>query len=355
MSLKVVLLPGDGIGPEVTAAAAKVLRAVCGVEGISLELAEHEFGGAGIDACGAPLPAETLAACLDADAIFLGAVGGPKWDGEAVRPEAGLLQLRQELEVFANLRPVKLMDGLAEMSPLRTDRVDGTDILIVRELTGGLYFGDRVEGTESASDAMTYTAPEVERVARVAFEAAKGRSGRLASVDKANVLATSRLWRATVNEVHKDYPDVTLEHVLVDAMAMHLIQHPSRFDVMVTENLFGDILSDEASVIAGSIGLLGSASLGVGTRGLYEPIHGSAPDIAGQGKANPVGAILSIAMLLRHSAKAEAAAQRIERAVQMVTRRGHRTADIGGSATTWTLAEAIAEEVETADAVFFAC
>ncbi|MEM9422423.1 MAG: 3-isopropylmalate dehydrogenase, partial [Pseudomonadota bacterium] len=345
MSLNVVLLPGDGIGPEVTDAAAKILRAVCTLEGIDLEVTEHAFGGAGIDDAGDPLPAETLSACLASDGIFLGAVGGPKWDGEAVRPEAGLLRLRQELAVYANLRPVKLMDCLSEKSPLRADRVEGTDILIVRELTGGLYFGAREEGEDTANDSLTYSAAEVERVARIAFEAAKGRRGRVASVDKANVLATSRLWRAAVNRVHKDYPEVELEHVLVDAMAMHLIQNPSRFDVVVTENLFGDILSDEASVIAGSIGLLGSASLGDGTRGLYEPIHGSAPDIAGEGKANPVGAILSMAMLLRHSAGQEMAAQRIERAVEAVTRRGVRTADVGGDATTWVVAEAIAEEV----------
>lgn len=355
MTLRIAILPGDGIGPEVSACAVSVLRAACDVEDIRLETTEHEFGGAAIDAFGEPLPDETLAACEAADAIFLGAVGGPKWDGESVRPEAGLLALRKALNVYANLRPMRPMDCLAAFSPLRPERLAGTDMLIVRELTGGLYFGDRTEGRDAATDAMTYTAPEVERVARIAFEAAQGRSKRLASVDKANVLATSRMWRGVVNEMHKDYPDVELTHVLVDAMAMHLIQQPSSFDVIVTENLFGDILSDETSVISGSIGLLGSASLGDGTRGLYEPIHGSAPDIAGQGKANPLGAILSMAMMLRHSAGAEAAAKRIERAVEVVTRRGIRTGDIGGTAATWTVGDAVAEEVRTADAMFFTC
>ncbi|MEM9988682.1 MAG: 3-isopropylmalate dehydrogenase [Pseudomonadota bacterium] len=348
MSFDIALLPGDGIGPEVTKAAVTVLTAVCEQEDIDIKTAEYDFGGAGIDACGEPLPQDTLQACLAADAVFLGAIGGPKWDGGAKRPEAGLLALRKELNVFANLRPLQLFENLADMSPLRADRVAGTNILIVRELTGGLYFGTREEGTRAASDAMTYTEEEVARVARIAFEAAQGRRGKLASVDKANVLATSRLWRHVVTEMHKDYPDVELEHVLVDAMAMHLIQNPSRFDVVVTENLFGDILSDEASVIAGSIGLLGSASLGEGPRGLYEPIHGSAPDIAGQGKANPVGAILSVAMLLRHSLHAETAARRVEQAVEVITSKGVRTGDIGGTATTQEVADAVAKEVGAA-------
>lgn len=355
MSLKVAILPGDGIGPEVTSVAVRVLREACGIEDIALSVSEHEFGGAGIDAFGEPLPPETRDACLAADAVFLGAVGGPKWDGEAVRPEAGLLALRKAMGVYANLRPMRPLDCLAGFSPLRPERVAGVDLLIVRELTGGLYFGDRSEGDVTASDAMTYSAEEVERVVRIAFEAAKARSGSLTSVDKANVLATSRLWRSVVDRVHQEYKDVTLRHVLVDAMAMHLIQQPSAFDVIVTENLFGDILSDEVSVISGSIGLLGSASLGDGTRGLYEPIHGSAPDIAGQGKANPVGAILSMAMLLRHSAGAEAAAARIERAVELVTRRGLRTGDIGGTASTWVVGDAVAKEIATADAMFFTC
>lgn len=355
MMLRVTILPGDGIGPEVTDAAVKVLREACRIEDIDLQLTEHEFGGAAIDAEGEPLPDATLAACLDSDAVFLGAVGGPKWDGEEVRPEAGLLALRQQMGVFANLRPVRAMDCLSDMSPLRPERIAETDILIVRELTGGLYFGERQEGRELASDSLTYRREEIDRVARHAFEAARQRDGRVTSVDKANVLATSRLWRQVLKDVHADYQDVKLDHVLVDAMAMHLIQKPSSFDVIVTENLFGDILSDEASVMTGSIGMLASASLGEGQQGLYEPIHGSAPDIAGQGKANPVGAILSMAMLLRHSAGAEAAALRIEQAVEIITRKGIRTSDIGGTASTWVVADAIAEEVATANSMFFVC
>ncbi|WOI53108.1 3-isopropylmalate dehydrogenase [Parvularcula sp. LCG005] len=348
MSLNVVLLPGDGIGPEVTEAAVKVLEAACAAEGIALHTESHDFGGIAIDRHGDPLPAGTLDACLSADAIFLGAVGGPKWDMTPIRPEQGLLRIRKELNVFANLRPLKLLDCLAEMSPLKSDRVRGTDILIVRELTGGLYFGDREEGLERATDSLVYTDAEVERVTRIAFEAAKGRSGRLTSVDKANVLASSRLWRSTVNRIAKDYPEVAVDHVLVDAMAMHLIQRPSRFDVVVTENLFGDILSDEASVIAGSIGLLGSASLGEGTRGLYEPIHGSAPDIAGKGKANPIGAIMSMAMLLRFSAGAPDAADRIEAAAEAVIRDHVRTSDLGGTSSTQQVADAVVEKLMAA-------
>ncbi len=345
MSHRIVFLPGDGIGPEVSVAAQQVLDAVAAKHGLTLSIESHDFGGAAIDAAGEPLPAKTLDACLSADAIFLGAVGGPKWDKGGPRPEAGLLGLRKELNVFANLRPLKVIPSLAAMSPLKAERVSGTDILIVRELTGGLYFGEREEGDARASDSLVYTDTEVERVARIAFEAAKGRRGKVTSVDKANVLATSRLWRKTVERVAQDYPDVALEHVLVDAMAMHLIQKPSHFDVIVTENLFGDILSDEASVVGASIGLLGSASLGEGTRGLYEPIHGSAPDIAGQGKANPVGAILSIAMLLRHSLGAEDAAQDIEAAVEKTIAAGVCTADLGGPASTSKVAAAIAEAV----------
>ncbi|MGV6819670.1 MAG: 3-isopropylmalate dehydrogenase [Parvularcula sp.] len=355
MTFEVAVLPGDGVGPEVTAEAMKVVRAAAIAEDIALRVRELDFGGAAIDSHGEPLPAETLDACLKSDAVFLGAIGGPKWDHAEVRPEVGLLALRRELGVFANFRPVQAMDCLSSFSPLQPDRVQGCDILIVRELTGGLYFGERTEGTKAAQDRLDYSAEEIERVGRVAFEAARKRRSHVTSVDKANVLATSRLWRAVMTRLAKEYPDVKLDHVLVDAMAMHLIQKPTAFDVVVTENLFGDILSDETSVLSGSIGLLGSASVGDSHRGLYEPIHGSAPDIAGQGAANPVGAILSVAMMLRHSAGSESAAQRIERAVEVVTRRGIRTKDIGGNASCWRVGDAIAQEVETGNAVFFAC
>jgi len=331
MTSKIVLLPGDGVGPEVTAATLSVLRAVQGVFGLDLTFEEKIFGGAAIDEVGDPLPDDTLQACLNADAIFLGAIGGPKWDGALVRPEPGLLRLRKELGVFANLRPLKVLSGLESFSPLKAELVKGADIMIVRELTGGVYFGEREEGTETASDVCTYSREEVERVARVAFEAARGRDKRLTSVDKANVLATSRLWRNAVTELQtRDYPDVLLHHQLVDSMAMKLITGPTEFDVVLTENMFGDILSDEASVIAGSIGLSPSASLGASGPGLYEPIHGSAPDIAGQDKANPIGAILSAAMMLRYSLNLETPANAIESAVEKALRDGLRTADLGG-------------------------
>lgn len=306
------------------------------------------FGGAAIDQAGDPFPAETKDACSKADAVFLGAVGGPKWDGGSVRPEKGLLDLRKALGVFANLRPIRIEAGMEERSPLRADRIRGADMLIVRELTGGIYFGDKQEGTDYASDLCTYSREEVERVARIAFEAARGRRGKVASVDKANVMATSRLWRAVVNELHQsDYSDVELEHVLIDAMAMKLIQAPNAYDVVLTENMFGDILSDEASVLSGSIGLAPSASLGApGSAGLYEPIHGSAPDIAGEDKANPVGAIMSAAMMFRHSFGQEDAAQKIERAVSAAIANGDGTGDIGGSDGTQSFAEKICGLIE---------
>lgn len=331
MSFHIVFLAGDGVGPEVARAARLVLERAAAAFSLSLDIEEFDFGGAAIDRHGEPLPPATLAACEAADAIFLGAVGGPKWDKGGPRPEAGLLGLRKALGLYANLRPIRVLPGMEKHSPLTPERARDTDILIVRELTGGLYFGERREGKDSASDSCVYTRAEVTRVARVAFEAARRRRGKVTSVDKANVLATSRLWRAAVIDLHAaDYPDVALDHVLVDAMAMKLIQRPSAFDVVLTENLFGDILSDEASVIAGSIGLAPSASLGEGTRGLYEPIHGSAPDIAGMDKANPVGAILSAAMMLRLSFDHEAAARAIETAVEAAISRGGGTPDIGG-------------------------
>ncbi|WJY18210.1 3-isopropylmalate dehydrogenase [Alteriqipengyuania flavescens] len=345
MSAKIVLLPGDGIGPEVTAAVEAVLAATATRHDLQIETEAHDFGGIAIDKNGTPLPDATLEACMAADAIFLGAVGGPSWEGGDVRPEQGLLGLRKALGVFANLRPISLFEGMEHLSPLRPERAAGTDMLIVRELTGGLYFGDKTEGTETASDQCAYSREEVERVARIAFDAARQRRGRVTSVDKANVLASSRLWRAVVVDVAKDYPDIALDHVLVDAMAMKLIERPAQFDVVLTENLFGDILSDEASVISGSIGLAPSASIGSGHGGLYEPIHGSAPDIAGQGKANPVGAILSLAMLLRHALAEEDAARTVEEAVRGALGAGVGTADLGGTATTQTVTDAVCERI----------
>ena len=331
MTFRIAYLPGDGVGPEVSAAARRVMTRAGEIFSIPLKFDEFDFGGVAIDRHGDPLPPATLTGCLDADAVFLGAVGGPKWEKCGPRPETGLLALRTHLGVYANLRPIRVMPGMEKLSPLTPGRAQGADILIIRELTGGLYFGEKREGTERASDACVYTREEVVRVARVAFEAARARRGKVASVDKANVLATSRLWRAAVVALREtEYRDVELEHVLVDAMAMKIIQSPSAFDVVLTENLFGDILSDEASVIAGSIGLAPSASLGEGTRGLFEPIHGSAPDIAGEDKANPTGAILSGAMLMRFSLNEEAAARAIERAVEETIAAGYGTADIGG-------------------------
>lgn len=348
MSRTILLLPGDGIGPDVTEAAQACLEAAAQAEGLALAFDEAVFGGAAIDAVGVPLPEATLQKARAADAIFLGAVGGPAWDHAPERPEKGLLGLRQALGLYANLRPVKVFEGLEDLSPLKSDRVSGADVLIVRELTGGLYFGDKREGDTEAFDGCAYAAAEVERIARTAFEAARSRKKRVTSVDKANVLATSRLWRRTVERVAADYPDVTLDHLYVDAAAMALVTHPSRFDVIVTENLFGDILSDEAAVIAGSIGLLGSASLGASGPGVFEPIHGSAPDIAGTGKANPGGAIASAALLMRHGLNAPAAADRIEAALAGVLADGARTADLGGTASGRNVAEAVVEHIRSA-------
>lgn len=339
MSFRVTVLPGDGIGPEVAAAAVEVMTAAARLENFEIAFEHRDFGGAAIDSSGDPFPDDTLKSCQGADAVLLGAVGGPTYDEAArkgvPRPESGLLALREKLGLFANLRPSRLFRGVEAASPLRSEIVEGLDVLVVRELTGGVYFGERTEGRENALDTMPYSRDEVERVVRVAFEAARLRKSRLTSVDKANVLATSRLWRATVDDLASEYSDVSVEHVLVDAMAMHLVTHPARFDVVVTENLFGDILSDELSAIAGSIGLAASASLGAsGTPAVYEPIHGSAPDIAGLGIANPIGSILSGAMLFRQSGMSETGADRIEAAVAAALDDGLRTRDIGGSATT---------------------
>jgi 3-isopropylmalate dehydrogenase len=331
MSVEIAYLPGDGVGPEVSDVARRVMLKAAGLFGLSLDFREFDFGGVAIDRHGDPFPAATRKGCLEAHAVLLGAVGGPKWEKGGPRPEAGLLALRKALGVYANLRPTRVLPGKESLSPLKPDRAAGVDLLIVRELTGGLYFGERVETPAYASDNCVYSREEIERIARIAFEAARGRRKKVTSVDKANILATGRLWRKTVSEMQaRDYPDVALEHVLVDAMAMKLIQQPAAFDVILTENMFGDILSDEASVIAGSIGLAPSASIGDGAAGLYEPIHGTAPDIAGEDKANPAGAILSGAMLFRHSLNHEAAAQAIEGAVEAAINAGRGTGDIGG-------------------------
>ena len=332
MKLKIAVLAGDGIGPEVTAEATGILRAVAELGGHEFTFTPALIGGVAITEAGTPLPQETLDISLDSDAVLLGAVGDNKFAALSPdkRPEAGLLQIRQALGGFANLRPSIAYNELSGNSPLRPEVTDGANILFVRELLGGLYFGaprwwDRDSG--EAVNTMRYTKPEVVRVARVAFELAAKRRKKVTSVDKANVLEVSQLWRATVTEVAKDYPGVTLEHQLVDSMAMHLMNTPRNFDVVLTENLFGDILSDEAAVITGSLGMLPSATIG-GAVNLYEPVHGSAPDIAGTGKANPLGAILTAAMVLRHSAHLEAEAAAIEQAVQDVLAAGHRTADL---------------------------
>lgn len=341
---KVVFLPGDYIGPEVAAEAAAVLRAAASRFGLDVTMEEARIGGSAYDATGSPLPEETLAQCKAADAVFLGAVGGPKWDSvpREKRPESGLLALRKGLGVFANLRPVAVFPELAAFSCLRPDIVaEGVDLLVVRELTGDIYFGEpRGEGVRDglryAYDTMVYDESEIRRIAHVGFKTARTRRGKVCSVDKANVLAVSRLWRSLVEEVHKDYPDVALEHMYVDNAAMQMVARPSHFDVILTGNLFGDILSDQAAAVAGSLGMLSSASLGAGNPGLYEPAHGSAPDIAGKDKANPLASVLSVAHMLRMSLNAPEAADAVERAVRAVIREGWRTADLvpaGGGVT----------------------
>lgn len=334
-SYKVTLLRGDGIGPEIVAEALKVLDAAGEKFGFSIEYQDALMGGCAIDATGVPLPDETIAACKAADAVLLGAVGGYKWDTLPgnLRPEAGLLGIRAALGLFANLRPAKIYGPLKGACPLREDIVgDSMDIMVVRELTGGIYFGKRgretVNGVEAAFDTEYYTTTEVERIARVAFETARKRNRKVHNIDKANVLESSRLWRETVLRVAKDYPDVELQHLYIDNAAMQLVRNPKQFDVIVASNIFGDILSDEASQVAGSIGMLASASLGEGKRGLFEPIHGSAPDIAGKGIANPLATILSAGMMLRYSLDEPAAADAIEAAVEKVLESGLRTPDI---------------------------
>src|SRR5512137_957927 len=328
MKARIAVLGGDGIGPEVTAEAVRVLQAVADRFGHEFEFAAALIGGAAIDASGSALPPRTIDACRESAATLLGAVGGPKWSdpGARVRPEQGLLELRRTLGVFANLRPVRTMESMLDASPLKPEVITGTDIMVVRELTGGIYFGKKSRTAHEAEDVCTYTTVEVERVTRVAGRLAMGRRRRIVSVDKANVLETSRLWRSVVERVLRDeFPEVEFEHMLVDAAAMHLIRRPASFDVLLT---------DEASMIAGSLGLLPSASLGEGTNGLYEPIHGSAPDIAGRGIANPYGTIASVAMLLRHSLGLEAEARAVEAAVGAAVAEGVLTPDLGGSAST---------------------
>ena len=331
MEALIVTLPGDGIGQEVMSAGQRALLEVAARFGHSFTFDEHLVGGAAIDATGTPLPEATTASLADCDAVLLGAVGGPKWSdpNAKVRPEQGLLQLRATLGVYANIRPVKVIPALVDASPLKAEVLDGVDMLVIRELTGGIYFGDKTRSEDSASDLCVYSRSEVERIVRVAAKLAGARRSKLCSVDKANVLETSRLWRAVTDElIAKEYPDLELETLLVDAAAMHLLSRPASFDVIVTENMFGDILTDEASMLAGSMGMLPSASLGDERRGLYEPIHGSAPDIAGQGIANPCGMIASCAMLLRHSLDLEEEANALEAAIAAAIDAGARTADL---------------------------
>ncbi len=348
MHFNIVLLPGDGIGPEVIRAAVTVLQNIGQRFGHTFAFSEHLIGGCAIDQLGVALTDETLAACSAADAVLLGAVGGPKWDNPtaAVRPEQGLLALRKGMGVFANLRPVRVHPALVDASPLRPEKLAGVDLLVLRELTGGLYFGQpkgrqQIDGHIRAVDTMEYTDYEVERIVELAFQLARGRRKKVTSVDKANVLESSRLWRQIAIEVGTRYPDVALDHMLVDTASMRLVTAPASFDVLVTENTFGDILTDEASVLAGSMGMLPSASLGAGGPGLYEPIHGSAPDIAGKGIANPMGTVLSAAMMLRYSLKLETEAQAIEAAVDRAIDQGQTTGDLGGKLNTAQVTEAL--------------
>lgn len=348
MDALIAVLPGDGIGAEVCAEAVRVLDIVADKYGHRFNYSEQLIGGAAIDATQDPLPDETRAACAKADAVMLGAVGGPKWSdpNARIRPEQGILGLRAELEVFANLRPISVLDALAGASPLKPDRLSGVDIIVVRELTGGIYFGEKTRSEDSASDLCVYHKHEIERIIRVAARLAAQRRNRLCSVDKSNVLETSRLWRdVTVKTMAAEFPEVELEHLLVDAAAMHLINRPADFDVMVTENMFGDILTDEASMLAGSMGMLPSASLGESSKGLYEPIHGSAPDIAGRGIANPCGMIASAAMMLRLSFGLDEEAADVEGAIEATIEAGVRTADIAGDSGAAVSTTAMADEI----------
>jgi len=355
MEARIVTLPGDGIGVDVTAEGVKVLEAVARLFNHRFRFEEHLMGGCAIDAVGNPLPEETLAACREADAVLYGAVGGPKWSDPtaAVRPEQGLLAMRKGLGLYANLRPIRIYPELLDASPLRAERLEGVDLMVVRELTGGIYFGERKEAVPddlTAYDTMIYSEEEVRRAALVAFRLARQRRGKVTLVDKANVLASSRLWRQVVQDMAAENPDIRFDTMLVDAAAMHMLRRPADFDVIVTANLFGDILTDEASMLVGSLGMLPSASLGEGSNGVYEPIHGSAPDIAGRGIANPLAAILSAAMLLRYSLGLEAEAAAIEAAVASVLAAGHRTADIAqadaASVTTQAMGQLVVEALQ---------
>lgn len=351
---KIAFFPGDGIGPEISAAARAVLETVAELADLPLQIEEGLVGGAALDAHDDPLPESSLTLAKSADAVLLGAVGGPKWDARppAQRPEQGLLRLRKGLDLYANLRPAQIFPQLLAASPLRPELVRDVDILVVRELTGDIYFGqprgvELVNGQRRGFNTMVYDETEIRRIAHIAFRAAQGRRHKVCSVDKANVLETTRLWREVVTEVSKEYPEVSLEHMYVDNAAMQLIRYPMQFDVLLTGNMFGDILSDEASQLTGSIGMLPSASLGEG-RGMYEPIHGSAPDIAGQDKANPLATILSVAMMLRHSLQQERWAERVESAVQSVLDQGKRTADIASLGEAIIGTRAMGEAVVTA-------
>lgn len=345
MTKKIVALAGDGIGPEIMEAGLEVLASIAEKTGFDFEIDRRPFGGAGIDATGHPLPDETLKAAREADAILLAAIGSPQYDDAPVRPEQGLLALRKELNLYANIRPVKIFDSLKHLSPLKPERIVGVDFVVVRELTGGIYFGDHILEEKSARDINDYSYEEVERIIRKAFEIAKGRNKVVTSIDKQNVLATSKLWRKVAEEVVKDFPDVTLEHQLVDSAAMLMITNPAKFDVIVTENLFGDILSDESSVLSGTLGVMPSASHSENGPSLYEPIHGSAPDIAGLRIANPISMILSVAMMLRDSFERYEDADRIEHAVEETLAAGILTRDIGGQASTSEITEAIIERL----------
>ena len=351
-SFDVLLLPGDGIGPEVVGAAREVMDSVAEHFGLDIRYEERKIGGAAIREEGEPISDETLEKASQSDSVLLGAAGHPDFDDAPVRPETGLLKLRKHLGAFANLRPVETIPALADSSTLKREILEGVDILVVRELTGGMYFGEKNEGEDYASDLCEYSREEVERVARVAFDAAKRRKRRVTSVDKSNILATSRLWRGVVEEIAEDYPEVELDHVLVDAAAMFLIREPSRFDVILTENMFGDILSDEAAMLPGSMGMLASASLGEpGTPGIYEPVHGSAPDIAGQGVANPYATILSAAMMFRHSLGRPDVANAIEQGVSMGLETHHFTPDLGGSKSTEEVTKAVSKWIGAGEGV----
>jgi 3-isopropylmalate dehydrogenase len=350
MKARIAVLGGDGIGPEVVAEGVRCLAAIGEKFGHTFEMTEGAFGGVAIDLHNDPLPAKTLRLCLESDAVLLGAIGGPKWSSPTVllRPEQGLLRLRRQLGVYANLRPVKVHPSLVDASTIKPEVLKGVDLVFVRELTGGIYFGDKRRDVNAAVDVCTYSVAEVERIVRVAARLAQGRRRKLTSIDKSNVLETSRLWREVTERVMlAEFPDVSFEHVLVDAAAMHLIRRPRDFDVLVTENMFGDILTDEASMLSGSLGLLPSASLGDGKRGLFEPIHGSAPDIAGKGIANPFGTIYSVAMLLRHSLGLVGEANALEAAADQALRDGARPPDLGGTLGTRAAGDAVLKNITT--------